>query len=109
MKSIQRKGLKLVTASAFYKNDLPGGIGIHYPTPPKDFIQMIDTLLLSWDANATPERIHEQLKEIGDYIAKDGKDEKTSLIAFVDIVWLESRGHLVPDEYNGGYWQWTAK
>ena len=107
MKSIQRNGMRLMTASAFYKNDMPGGVGIHYPHPPKDFVQEIDALLLVWDANATPERIHAQLKECGEYIQKHGDlDEKMSFVAFVDIVWLERRGYLTPDEFNGGLWQW---
>jgi len=110
MKSIQRNGLKLVTASAFYKNDVAGGVGVSFPKPPKNFIKMIDEMLLEWDTCATPESMHSQLKEIGEYIAKGGNpDYKVSLIAFVDIVWLESRGHLVPDNFNGGYWQWTPK
>ena len=110
MKSIQRKGLTLVSASAFYKNDTAGGVGVHYPDPPKDFISTIDNLLMVWDANATPKRIQEQLTEIGKFIGEGGQlQDNLAMAAFVNIVWLETRGHLIPDNYNGGYWQWTPE
>lgn len=102
--------MKLKSVHAFYKNDEPGGLGIGYTQPHSGFPKMIDKMLKSWDTDATPERMHEQLKQIGEYVRLGNTlSDKLTLIAFVDIIWLESRNHLTVDNYNGGQWIWQKR
>jgi hypothetical protein len=95
---------------AFYKNDGEGGIGFYFErdTPGIDLdkiASIITSAMVDYDEAAKSEgddvfssKLIEQLVEFGRI---NDLQDKMIAVAMVNIHWLESRGHLAVDDYNG--------
>ncbi len=104
-RAIAGSGLvRIVAASAFWRNDHPDGLGVTMTFGDDDgiaFAQSLLNALPDWDAGATVEDNLEQLAEIA---KKKGDMPDADTITFLDVHWLVTRGHLVQDEHNGIQW-----
>lgn len=102
--------LEVLAVSAYYKNDKPGGIGVGLNFVGRegiDFCHELEANLGVYDRLLPLERV----LQIVDKFSRDRPDfsDRSSLAirsgAVMDIVgsiyWLQERGHLAPDEYNG--------
>lgn len=101
----------IIHVGAFWKNDQARGIGFErvFIEGGKQFAAQMKEALAAYDqGGAEPEDLIEQLQEMG----ADGKwrsDEQLQIVVFMNIYWLEQRGHLQPDEYNGVRWTQRLK
>jgi hypothetical protein len=94
---------KIRRVEAFYKNDKPGGLGIIYEF--KDggerFVAGLERAMETWDANADPQDLLNQLDELGARREHVSLTDEENWVSLMNICWLELRGHLKPDRFNG--------
>jgi hypothetical protein len=96
---------------AFWQNDRPGGLGVGIefdpsePTAGEEFSHELEARLASYDANANASDILAQLSAVA---AESHRDPQMTASVIADIYWLQERGHLKADEYNGVAWSWIA-
>lgn len=94
----------IFAACAFFRNNLPRGIGLTLVFDADDvagnkFGECMDAGLLVYDKHAHPADLIRQLQS---WTTKQlAKDKRLQICAFQNIYWLEQRGHLVTDEFNG--------
>lgn len=92
----------------FYKNDLPPGFGFGFgfedPEIVPVIVELLESGLTTYDKNAKPgdvELFFSQLDELA-RITKTMKLSSENVVIAMQIVhWLEQRGYMRPDEYNG--------
>jgi hypothetical protein len=101
----------IVRISAFWRNDRPGGLGVGIdfhddPMGGEEYSRHLSRTLDTWDKNAAPGDIVDQLRELAN-LETELSDRET-FIAIADIYWLQERGHLETDEFNGVLWNWIA-
>jgi hypothetical protein len=95
------EGLQVVMVSAYYKNDKPGGIGVSLtfdvPGSGAAFCQGMEECLTEYDKLS--------VEELLDGLAKLSVNRPDSQFAAAEAImgvyWLQERGHLESDEYNG--------
>lgn len=98
--------MTVLSAWAFYKNDQPNGFGIGFDDAKIVPIVMehLESGLKLYDEHAKPDDPELFFRQL-DYIARESKVKKLSnadaVVAMQLVHWLEQRGHLRPDEYNG--------
>ncbi len=107
----------LISIAAYFENDKPGGIG--FILPRKHFGEKLDMLttsianaMLEYDRAAREqgeaamvEDLEGQLREMAKY---PDPDIGLVIIAMSNIHWLETRGHLQPDNFNGMLFQYAS-
>ncbi len=91
--------------AAFWRNDQDAGVSIclDFASGGGDaFADAVRQAMPSFDASATPERCMAWLAEVA------GRKDQLSEVEILDVVacisWLEQRGDLLPDEFNGVIW-----
>ncbi len=94
----------VVHVSAHWRDTDPDGIGLLLQfSPPngKAFVKVLDETVLDMDMRGVlPQAANEFLKT---FVSR-GKPEEDRQLAVATIHWLETRGHLPSDEYNGITW-----
>lgn len=101
---------RLISIAAFWKNDRPEGIGFTITDDAGDLDAILKDLQESWtlmwnEAQALDDLprlvtdMRDQLRGIGQ--RRGHLTVKDMLLAIGNIWLLESRGHMVTDEYNG--------
>jgi hypothetical protein len=99
--------------SAFWENDRPGGLGMSIPfEDPKVGLKVCRVLhgaLATYDAHpeVAPDFYITQLRDFGSRAGALTDDEM--MIAITNIYWLQERGYLAADEYNGVIFAWTVE
>lgn len=103
----------MVCVSAFWTADLSGGLGVKLPfenRPEGDgikFCQELQRHLVEYDARPEPDYYIAQLREWG---SRRGElTDEEMLLAIRNVYWLQERGHLRKDEYNGVLFVWTVE
>lgn len=101
---------RLLKIGAYYKNDEPGGFGAILTRDGfGDDLDLIVTMIVNaipaYDqaasergASAVASHLEEQIRAIGN---ESDPDMRWVITAMCNIHWLENRGHLQPDEFNG--------
>ena len=103
--------LKVLNVSAFFANDRPGGIGLvlnlgEGPDRGVKVCRILESQLDVYDTHGvTPDFLIGQLREWAD---RGGMSDEEKIIAITSIYWLQERGHLTKDEYNGVIFAWTV-
>lgn len=113
---------QILHVSGFWRNDRRGGLGFGYdfsgpgfkPTDGEAFARRLDESLRTYDRNANPADIEAQLRSLGEekerlLVVGQHLPEEHNGIALMNIHWLEQRGHLQADEFNGISWAWVPK
>ena len=94
------KDLQVLTVNAYYKNDLPGGIAtsLHFVSDHGvNFCRGLEECLDAYD-ELTPEEVFDGLRKLAE---TKPDTHKAVTEAIMGIHWLQTRHHLVTDEYNG--------
>lgn len=93
--------LPVTSISAFWKNDVPGGIGLTFRFGDREngnrMLAGLEATLADYDRNATPEAIVAQLEAWGG----TSLSMEQKYVAVANVYWLERRGHLKSDDFNG--------
>lgn len=97
---------------AFYKNDRPGGLGFEMECD-DDLPGFLETTARQYDevVQKTPSEVKfyfDQLASWGAALSRGELSEDLQMAAIINIYWLESRGHLKSDEYNGMVWAYAG-
>ena len=107
----------LISIAAYYENDKPGGIG--FILPRKHFGEKLDMLatsianaMLEYDRAAREQgesvmvaQLEGQLRDVAN---ESSPDIGLAVVAMTNIHWLETRGLLQPDNFNGMLFQYAA-
>jgi hypothetical protein len=99
--------------SAFWANDRPGGLGFAIPfEDPKvglKVCRVLHSALATYDAHpeVAPNFYLAQLCDFGSRAG--GLTDEEMMIAITNIYWLQERGYLAADEYNGVIFAWTVE
>lgn len=111
-----RKG-HLVAVSAFYKNNVPEGVGFIQTNKDADLDKIVDLFVKNyteaWKAANKSEReeivthYFEQLAEFG--AMKDDLTQDDAWMGIMNIWFLEAYGFLKPDEFNGCQFMYGKK
>lgn len=95
----------LLYAGAFWKNDEPDGFGVEFHlTGPEcvTFVERLQRTIGLYDVALTKEQALDALIEWA--ANKEAMSADDLMKAFSYILWLEIRGHIESDEYNGVVW-----
>lgn len=104
--------MKLVSASFYWRNDAPNGLGLTLGPPsftPEEVTAMFSGETVREYFAASDALVGEgivveyfdQLRVIADAAKREPLPMSQALIAALNIMWLTERGHLVNDEFNG--------
>jgi hypothetical protein len=96
---------RLILISAFWRNDCPDGVGCTFEFQGNDgetMAKLIEDTVKVYDQHpeVPVEEYVEQLRAIG-LTPIDLRDEQMLMLAMINIAWLERRGHIPTDEFNG--------
>jgi hypothetical protein len=99
---LPRKLLNVFTVGVYWRNDQPGGIGFTYDMKDGgiEFCEEIERTMPAMDISGiTAERVTCRLRELALY----GSDmnRRQAIECILNVHWLQTRGHLKPDEFNG--------
>lgn len=97
--------------TVFYRNDVEGGISTTKAYPSLEglfgFYDALCARMLILDGTVKdPQEIFDGLDKIGLNIAE--MPALVHAVALDFIFWLESRGHLKADQFNGCVWEWET-
>jgi hypothetical protein len=102
MTAVVNEGLQVLVVSAFYRDNEPGGIstGCQFSTPDQgvDFCLHLEEGLPVYDKLSVAD-VRAELTRFAP--RRHELDHKESLHVTMCIHWLQARGHLKPDEFNG--------
>src|SRR4051794_10628641 len=100
---------RVMSVSAFWRNDRPGGIGFTIQFEGRDphagshYQEAVERSLLTWDKHANAADL---LAQLADFATVGGASftRQEQFVTIVNVAWLESRGHLASDDFNGILW-----
>ena len=95
------EGLEVVMVSAYYKNDKPGGIGVSLtfdvPESGVNFCLGMEECLTEYDRLS----VEEVLAGLSQLSKTRPETRFAAAEAIMGVYWLQARGHIASDEYNG--------
>jgi hypothetical protein len=103
--AVQQAVTRLVGVAAFWRNDHEGGLSVYLgfsSGASEPFVGAVQRAMTVYDASPNREPYLAWLAEVAPRKERLSKPEIFRAIA--SISWLEQRGHLVPDEFNGVIW-----
>lgn len=112
MKGMMKGSVKIRLAAAYYRNDLPTGLGVGLNFEPGDdrgaaLLVWAQAMMAVFD-RAGPERAFAWLREQAPRARGETLTRQAIEVAIATVHWLEQRGHLASDEYNGMIWMGTS-
>jgi len=105
-------GVEVLNVSAWWRNDKPGGIGvgIEFASNPGKgvaFCRVLESQLPVYDRQITVEEVLDQLSATAR--RRDQLTDLETMVIITNIYWLQERGRLRSDEFNGVVFTWTTK
>jgi hypothetical protein len=101
--------MTITQISAFWRNDKPDGIGVSFTPDTVDLEALADSIegyitdmpaTMAADPITTPQFLLSQLAEIGK-IDRSTRGVEATMVAVLNIAYLERIGIIKPDNFNG--------
>jgi hypothetical protein len=104
---------RLLAVGAWWNDDQPDGLRlmvdfVQKPDEGRSLYEQVQANCRSWDQYPEPRIYLNQLQTLAlKARTPESLDAFEVMLVIVNIAWLESRGHLKADEFNGIQWLWV--
>ena len=107
-------GARIIRVGAFYESNKPGGFSVVRECD-EEFAAMLEVMAVQYDVHASASGADEDVKVYFGQLDALGQTRLTRVltpeeltVALMNIFWLDTRGHLKADEYNGMQFTYEA-